>query len=268
MDITPQIRELLRKIRSQRTLVHHITNYVTVNDCANVVLAIGANPVMADDAQEVEEMVSICNALVINIGTLNERTLDSMLKAGKKANELSIPIVLDPVGVGATSFRFGAIERLLESIHFSVIRGNLAEIKALCGLDVKRAGVDSLEEEENAQWIAQNLAQKLGCTIGITGKTDTISDGTSLYTLDNGTAHLSRLTGTGCMSSSLIGSFLGASKNPLLSTIAGIGVMGIGGEIASCSFEGAGSFRVKLMDAISLMSDEVFLEKIKWSKVL
>ena len=118
MDITHQIKQLFKDIRSHHTLVHHITNYVTVNDCANIVLAIGANPVMADDVNEVEDMVSICNALVINIGTLNDRTIESMLKAGKKANDLGIPVVLDPVGAGATPFRFHTVEKLLQE-HYN-----------------------------------------------------------------------------------------------------------------------------------------------------
>jgi len=243
-------------------LVHHITNYVTVNDCANVVLAIGANPVMADDPVEVEDMVSICDALVINIGTLNERTVSSMIKAGKKANAKNIPVILDPVGVGATPFRFETAANLLKEVHFSVIRGNMAEIKVIAGLHAKRAGVDSLEEEENGVSIARTLAQKLGCVIAITGKVDVVSDGKQCYSIFNGHTALTRLTGTGCMSSSLIGCFLGSSKKPLYSAIAGVVCMGIAGEMASKSL-GLGSFKVNLMDSIAVMDEVICLEKAK-----
>jgi len=254
-----EISALFKEIRTKRTLVHHITNYVTVNDCANVVLAIGANPVMADDPEEVEDMVSICDALVINIGTLNERTVSSMIKAGKRANEKNIPVILDPVGVGATPFRFQTAETLLKEVRFSVIRGNMAEIKVIAGLQAKRAGVDSLEEEENGISIARSLAQKLGCVIAITGKVDVVSDGNVCYNIANGHAALTRLTGTGCMSSSLIGCFLGSSHHSLHSAIAGIVCMGIAGEMASQS-GGLGSFKVALMDSIALMDDAKVFE--------
>lgn len=262
MDIISQLGKLIDEVRSKRTLIHHITNYVTVNDCANVVLAIGANPVMADDPQEVEDMVSICNALVINIGTLNERTVSSMIKAGKKANMLNIPVVLDPVGVGATPFRFQSAKALLEQISFTIIRGNMAEIKVIAGLEAERAGVDSLEEETDGVNIAKALAKKLGCVIAITGKVDIVSDGIECYEIANGDMALTRLTGTGCMSSSLVGSFVGASGKPLLSAIAGIAIMGIAGEIAAKASSGLGTFKMALMDSISVMSQEKLSQKI------
>ncbi|MBV5279466.1 MAG: hydroxyethylthiazole kinase, partial [Campylobacteraceae bacterium] len=212
MEIRKQINEALAQVKVKRPLVHHLTNYVTVNDCANVVLAIGASPVMADEVKEVEEMVSICNALVLNIGTGNERTLEAMIKVGKMANAQNIPVLLDPVGVGATPFRFKSVAKLLKKIRFSVIRGNMAEIKTVAGLEAKSAGVDSLEDESDGAKVAKNLALKLGCVIAITGKTDIVSDGITTYLLDNGDINLTKVTGTGCMSSSLIGSFLGASN--------------------------------------------------------
>ena len=265
MDTLSQIGQLFDEVRSKRTLVHHITNYVTVNDCANVVLAIGANPVMADDPLEVEDMVSICNALVINIGTLNERTVDSMLRAGRAANAKNIPVVLDPVGVGATPFRYQCAQKLIDAIDFSVIRGNMAEIKVIAGLKTLKAGVDSLEIEDEGQSIAYDLAQKLRAVIAITGKVDVISDGKNSYAIYNGDEALTRLTGTGCMSSSLIGSFIGLSKQALNSALAGIATMGIAGEMASLSFynSGLGSFKVNLMDSISKMDSFKFRERVK-----
>ena len=263
MDVIAQISKLLEEVRSKRTLIHHITNYVTVNDCANVVLAIGANPVMADDPSEVEDMVSICNALVINIGTLNERTVASMIKAGKRANALNIPVILDPVGVGATPFRFQSAKKLLEEVHFSIVRGNMAEIKVIAGLEAERAGVDSLEEEVDGVNIAKTLAQTLKSVVAITGKVDIISDGVVCYEISNGDIALTRLTGTGCMSSSLVGSFVGASEQPLLSTLAGIATMGIAGEMAAKASHGLGSFKIALMDSISLLNVEQLRQNIK-----
>lgn len=270
MEIRKQINEALVQVKAKRPLVHHLTNYVTVNDCANVVLAIGASPVMADEVKEVEDMVSICNALVLNIGTGNERTLEAMIKAGKKANTQNIPVLLDPVGVGATPFRFESVAKLIKEIRFSVIRGNMAEIKTVAGLEAKSAGVDSLDDESDGAKVAENLALKLGCIIAITGKTDIISDGITTYSLDNGDINLTKVTGTGCMTSSLIGSFLGATHEPLISAMAGILSMSIAGEISTCklrSDEGIGSFKVYLMDAISLMNEHIFDEKAKITRI-
>ena len=266
MDIQEQLNEIFESLENKRALIHHITNYVTVNDCANVVLAIGASPIMADEISEVEEMVGICNALVLNIGTANERTIASMLKAGKEANAKGIPVVLDPVGVGATPFRRKSIAKLIDAISFSVIRGNMAEIKTIAGLEAKSAGVDSLEEESDGAKIAFLLAKKLGCVIAITGKMDIVSDGVSTYSLDNGDVALTKLTGTGCMSSSLIGSFLGASNKALASAIAGILTMSIAGEIADKS-HGMGTFHNSLIDAISQMHVKTILDYSKISHI-
>lgn len=262
MDMQEQLKEVFEALHNKRALIHHITNYVTVNDCANVVLAIGASPIMADEISEVEEMVGICNALVLNIGTANERIIASMLKAGKAANAKGIPVVLDPVGVGATMFRRQSVAQLMEVISFSVIRGNMAEIKTIAGLEAKSAGVDSLEEENDGAKIALNLAKKLGCVIAITGKIDIVSDGMSTYALENGDVALTNVTGTGCMSTSLIGSFLGASNNALASAIAGILTMSIAGEVADKS-KGMGTFHTSLIDAISQMDAKGIINKAK-----
>ena len=266
MDIREQINEAFNALHVKKPLVHHITNYVTVNDCANAVLAIGASPVMADELKEVGDMVSICNALVLNIGTGNARTLVSMLEAGRVANAKNIPVLLDPVGIGATPFRFESVASLLKEVKFSVIRGNMAEIKTIAGLEAKSAGVDSLDDEKDGEKIAKALALKLGCTIAITGKTDIVSDGMLTYKLDNGDINLTKVTGTGCMTSSLIGSFLGAGNKPLISAMAGILSMSIAGENATSklkSGEGIGSFKVYLMDAIGLINTDILRQKSK-----
>ena len=144
MDIKTYIGNLLENVRERAPLVHHITNYVTVNDCANITLSIGASPVMADDINEVEAMTSIASSLVINIGTLNSRTVECMIKAGKKANEVGIPVILDPVGAGATPYRTKVAKTIMDNIELAVIRGNLSEIKTLYGINTKTKGVDSL----------------------------------------------------------------------------------------------------------------------------
>ena len=264
MDIKEGLKEVFASLQKKRALVHHITNYVTVNDCANVVLAIGASPIMADEISEVEEMVGICDALVLNIGTANERTIASMLKAGSAANAKGIPVVLDPVGIGATAFRHTSVETLMKAITFSVIRGNMAEIKTIAGLEAKSAGVDSLEEERDGSTIALHLAQRLGCVIAITGKTDLVSDGKVCYALNNGDSALTNVTGTGCMSTSLIGSFLAASNNALTSAIAGILTMSIAGELAEKD-KGMGTFHTSLIDRISQMNVQTLLTKSKIS---
>ncbi|MDX1808559.1 MAG: hydroxyethylthiazole kinase [Sulfurospirillaceae bacterium] len=261
MDIRKELNLSLENVKKEKPLVHHITNYVTVNDCANVVLAIGASPVMADEAKEVAQMVSFCGALVLNIGTGNERTLESMVIAGKAANAKNIPVILDPVGIGATPFRFQSVEKLMQNVKFSVIRGNMAEIKTVAGLEAKSAGVDSLEDEDESPKVAQKLAKTLGCVVAITGKVDSVSDGKNTYLLSNGHSNLAKVTGTGCMTSSLIGSFLGAKNSALVSAISGIWSMSIAGEIAVSKLDDInkmGSFKVSLMDEIGMMSVETF----------
>lgn len=266
MDIKEQLSSVFESLSKQKPLIHHITNYVTVNDCANAVLAIGGSPIMADDTSDIEAIVKMSDALVLNIGTVNHRTLDSMLKAAKIANEHGIPVVLDPVGVGVTPFRHEAVTKLLRSAHISVIRGNFAEIRNIAGLESKSAGVDSLDEEHDGAKLASTLAKSLGCTIAITGKEDIISNGQSTYILSNGDSLLTKVTGTGCMSTSLIASFLGASRLALVSAVAGISVMAIAGELADKS-KGTGTFRTSLMDVISQMDYACLQTHINVQKV-
>lgn len=244
--------------------MHHITNYVTVNDCANIALAIGGSPVMADDREEVEEMVSFASALVLNIGTLNARTIESMIAAGKKAKELGIPVILDPVGVGATKLRTEAARRIIEEVGPAVIRGNMSEMKFLAGMNVAIKGVDSVADEQDGQAIAENLAKQLNCVIAITGKRDIVTDGQKTCFIDNGHEILSKVTGTGCMTTSLIGVYCGADKDWYIGTIAGILSMGIAGELAQAGLaptDGIGMFKVRLFDSIYNLSTEKILSK-------
>jgi hydroxyethylthiazole kinase len=270
MEIREKITELLCCVREKKPLVHHITNYVTVNDCANIVLALGGSPVMADAIEEVEEMVSIASALVINIGTLNSTKVEAMLKAGKRANEIGIPVVLDPVGVGATPYRKEAALKLLKEIKFSVVRGNLAEIKTLSGMNALLKGVDSEEAvSDDVKSIAKNLAAKLKSIIVISGEVDYVSDGMKVISIKNGHRMLTDVTGTGCMSTSLIGVYCGITKDYFAASTAGIMTMGIAGEIAFerlSDDQGSGSFKVNLVDAIYKFSKKEIMEKANYEE--
>ena len=236
MEIVEKISAGLLAIKEQKPLVHHLTNYVTVNDCANIVLAIGASPVMADDLEEVEEMVALAKALVLNIGTLNSRTVGSMLAAGKKAKALGLPVILDPVGVGATKLRTKTALAIMREVQPDVIRGNLSEIKILGGEAAAIKGVDSADQSHLAEIksLAVTLALKLGAVIAITGKTDVVTNGQKTYAIDNGHPLLAQITGTGCMATSLAGAYCAAlnERDYLAGAAGGIMTMGLAGEMA------------------------------------
>ncbi|EKQ56563.1 MULTISPECIES: hydroxyethylthiazole kinase [unclassified Clostridium] len=263
-EISIKIGNLLDEVRNKKPLVHNITNYVTVNDCANILLAIGASPIMADDIKEAADITKISSALVINIGTLNERTVESMIASGKKANELNIPVVFDPVGAGASEFRNSTTKKILDEVKVSVIRGNMSEIKFISGLESTTKGVDASESDaktgsDEGINVAKSLANKLNCTVAITGATDIISDGKRVAILENGTKMLSNVTGTGCMTTSLVGAFCGAGSDYFLGAVSGIISMGIAGEIAfdKAGQVGTGSFHIAIIDAISNLNSEV-----------
>ena len=261
---------LLTDLRQKVPLVHHITNYVTVNDCANITLAVGASPIMADDEGECADITRIAQSLVLNMGTLNRRTIDSMILSGKAANEKGIPVIFDPVGAGASPLRNETARRILQEVHVDVLRGNLSEIRFLAGLTSNTKGVDAAQEDSadgltGALTMAKNLAKEKGCVVAITGKTDLITDGERALCIENGHAMLSKVTGTGCMCSSLVGSYCGAAQDLLLGAIAGILTMGVCGEIAyqKAGQVGTGSFRVALMDAVSTLDSKTLLERAK-----
>lgn len=269
-EIILKVGNLLDEVRNKKPLVHNITNYVTVNDCANILLAIGGSPIMADDIREAADITKISSALVINIGTLNERTIESMIASGKKANELNIPVVFDPVGAGASEFRNETTKRLLEEVKISVLRGNMSEIKFISGLESTTKGVDASESDaktgnDEGINVAKNLAIKLNCTVAITGVTDIVSDGKRVAILENGTKMLSNVTGTGCMTTALVGAFCGGGSDYFIAAISGITSMGIAGEIA---FEkagqiGTGSFHIAIIDAISNLNFEIIKNMAK-----
>lgn len=267
--------KILENVNSKSPLVHSITNYVTVNDCANIALACGSAPIMADDINEVEEIISICNALVINIGTLNERTIASMIKAGKKANSLGLPVILDPVGAGASSLRTNTVFELLKQVKFSVIRGNVSEIKTIHQGSGTTKGVDAdmsdAVNEDNLNVMvdfAKGLSSKTGAVIAITGAIDIVADGEKAWVIRNGHPMMSRITGTGCMLTTVIGGYCGASADDiLLATAAAVSCMGLCGELAFEKVQaqngGTSSFRTFIIDFMSLMNVEMLTGGMK-----
>jgi len=273
IDIAQKVVELLNRLKNKKPLIHNITNYVTVNDCANILLAIGASPIMADDLKESADITSIASALVINIGTLNERTIESMIASGEKANELNIPVVLDPVGAGASSFRNETTKRILEEIKISVLRGNMSEIKFIAGLESETKGVDASESDlksdsDEGVRVAKSLAKRFNCTVAITGVCDIVSDGEKSVTIENGTKMLSNVTGTGCMTTALVGGYLGACETKedlFIAAISGIVSMGICGEIAEerAGNIGLGSFHMAIIDAVSNLDEDILLNRNK-----
>lgn len=266
--MTESYMTLIQNIRAKKPLVHHITNYVTVNDCANATLAVGASPIMADALEEVAEISSSASSLVLNMGTLNNASVASMLKAGASANAVGIPIVFDPVGAGASTYRNETSRRLLESLSLSVICGNISEIRFLAGLHAETKGVDASEADQGSVQetigIAETLAKRYHCVVAITGAVDVIADDKQVVLIENGHPMLGGLTGTGCMCSSLIASFCGAAPSSLFdATVAALLTMGVAGEIAydNAGEKGNGSFRVALHDALSRMDSKTLNER-------
>lgn len=257
--------QIIEAVRQQAPLVHNITNYVTVNDCANIILACGGSPIMADDESEVEEITSICQALVINIGTLNSRTVKAMLRAGKQANQIGIPVVLDPVGAGASKLRTDTTLKLLQEIRFSVIRGNSSEMKTIArgagttkGVDADLADAVSQENLEDMIRFVQELSGQTGSVIAMTGAVDLVADSQKAYVIRNGHPMMSRITGTGCMLSAMTGAYCGANSGRLLeATACSVCSMGLAGELGwdrtLKTGGGTASLRMNLIDFISKM---------------
>ena len=253
----------LTALRDRKPLIHNITNFVVMNFTANALLAFGASPVMAHAPEEVEEMVSFAGALVLNIGTLTEPWVDSMLKAGKKANELGTPIVLDPVGAGATAFRTATAMKLTEALSISVIRGNASEVLSLSGEDSQTKGVDAVHGVDEAEGAAIALSRKLGATLAITGPVDLITDGNRVLRVFNGHEQMGNVTGTGCTATALIGAFLAVDGDRLEATATALAAYGVAGEDAASESRGPGSFHPALLDALYLLDREKLMKKIR-----
>lgn len=266
------LSKMLSNLRTAQPLIHNITNYVTVNDCANILLACGASPIMADASAEVEEITSICNGLTINIGTLNQHIIPSMFLAGAKANVCNIPVLLDPVGAGASTLRTLTALELMKKVRLTAIRGNISEIKALFENTCSTKGVDAnLEDTITMQSLpasiafAKEFAKRADTIIAITGPIDVITDGTTAFAVRNGHPVMSKITGTGCMLSTLTTAFLSANpKHPLFAVLAAVCSMGLCGEIAYTKMietnSGSASLRTYLIDAIYQLDGET-LEK-------
>lgn len=248
--------DLLAEVRSRKPLVHHITNYVTVNDCANATICCGAAPVMAHSIDEVADMVSMAGALVLNIGTLDPPQVESMLRAGAVANRLHVPVILDPVGAGATRLRTGSAERLVHDLEIAVIKGNAAEIAVLAGKEGTIKGVDSCGVKGEPRDIAASLARELGLTVAVSGPVDIVTDGKRTLLVDNGHPIMGRISGTGCMASSLTGAFNAVSEDRVVATAAALAVFGISGEKASLRCQAPASFKVALLDELYGLTPE------------
>lgn len=261
------MKEMLRNVKENSPLVHNITNYVTVNDCANILLACGGSPIMSDDSGEVEEITSICGGLNINIGTLNQQTIPSMFLAGKKANEVGHPVLLDPVGAGASTLRTQTAYRLLDEVKFTVIRGNISEIKTLAlgegttkGVDADVADAITEESLEGAVVFAKKFAEKTGAVVAISGAIDIVADAKTAYVIRNGHPIMGKITGAGCMLSALTTAYLVANpEEPLKAAAAAFCVMGLCGEIGVKRMgeqDGNSSFRNYLIDAIYCLDED------------
>lgn len=258
--VNDTLAALLSRVRETRPLVHHITNYVTVNDCANVTIAIGAAPVMAHAAGEVADMVEKAGALVLNIGTLDGPQVDAMLMAGERANSLGLPIVLDPVGAGATRLRTESARRLLDRLEIAVVKGNAAEIATLAGIAADIRGVDSRGIEGDPAEAAAALARGSGATVAVSGPTDVVTDGKATLLVDNGHPLMGRVSGTGCMAASLAGAFAAVTGDRMAAATAALAALGLAGEMAAPGARGPASFKVALLDEVSLLTPET-LEK-------
>ena len=261
------LKNALGNVRNTTPLVHCITNYVTVNDCANALLAIGGSPIMSHEPEDVRDITSICGGLVLNIGTLDERSVAGMFAAGERAGELGHPIVLDPVGAGASALRTRMAGDLLDRLPVSVIRGNMSEVKALAGGAATTRGVDVCPDdavtEDNlasAASFARGFAAKTGAVVAITGAIDIVADAQRAFAVRNGSALMGRITGAGCMLTFVCAAFAVATSDSLLeSQVAGVAGMGLAGQVAEGRMgapDGNASFRTYLIDALYRLGGE------------
>ena len=250
VDLSPGAT--LALLRDQKPLVHQITNYVVMNETANATLALGALPVMAHAREEVEEMVGLASALVLNIGTLSEHWIESMLLAGRAANERGLPIVLDPVGAGATRYRTETARRLLDELEIAVLRGNVGEIATLVGVEAEVRGVESIGDAGDAAELARTAARSRSLVAAVTGPIDHVSDGEGSVAVSNGHELLGMVSGTGCMATAITGCFLAVKpRSPLAAAAEALAAFGVAGEDAAEDARGPGTFHAGLYDALA-----------------
>ena len=267
--------DCLDNVRKNTPLVHNITNYVTVNDVANVLLASGGSPIMSDEPEDVEDITSICGGLSINIGTLNKSSIEGMFLAGKKANELNHPLLLDPVGAGASKLRTDTAVKLMDEVNFTVIRGNISEIKTLAlgsgttkGVDADVADAVSEDNLDAAVNFVKDFAKKSGAVIAVTGAIDLVSDADKCYVIRNGRPEMGKITGTGCQLSGLMTAYIVANPDNLLeAAAASVCAMGLAGEIGWNNMlpgDGNSTYRNRIIDAIYNMDAETLDKGAKY----
>ncbi len=268
------MEKIFENVSNNVSLIHSITNYVTVNDVANVILASKASPIMADEKQEVSEITNICDALLLNIGTLNERVVTSMMIAGETANKKGIPIIFDPVGAGASTYRSEVAKNIVKTLHPTIIRGNVSEIKALFTDEQATRGVDASDLdiindsnlEESIKMVAK-FAREAATIIVVSSEYDLISDGSTTYVVKNGCSEMSKITGTGCMLSAVVASYVAANvENTLKAAMYAVAIVGFSGELASFKAAGFSSMKMHFIDEISKMDVEVLKKGIRYEK--
>jgi hydroxyethylthiazole kinase len=251
-------------MREQKPLVHQITNYVVMNETANATLALGALPVMAHAGEEVEEMARIASSLVLNIGTLSKHWVEAMLLAGGTATARQIPVVLDPVGAGATEYRTATAHRILDIVDVTVLRGNAGEIATLVGAQAEVRGVESIGAGMEPAELAHAAARSLGVIASVTGPVDHVSDGERVLAVSNGHALLATVTGTGCMSSAITGCFLAAKPGePLEAAAEALAAFGVAAEDAARGAEGPGTFHARLYDGLYALDPDTLDERVR-----
>ncbi|MBU4562273.1 hydroxyethylthiazole kinase [bacterium] len=263
INLGGKIFEIIERIRQERPLIHNITNMVAMNDSANIILAIGGLPVMAHAQAEVREMVRVAGALVLNIGTLTSEQIDSMIAAGEEANNLRKPVVLDPVGAGATHLRTESALRLQERIKIDIVRGNHAEVSILAGLKGSIKGVESVGSGKNAVEVARSLARKHNQVVIITGKQDIVTDGKTVIEINNGSPMLGTITATGCMVTSLIATFAAVCNDYVMASTGALVCFGLAGERAAVKAQGPGSFKVNLFDEVYNLNEKIICKGLK-----
>jgi hydroxyethylthiazole kinase len=264
-----EVCNIVSKVREVNPLVHNITNVVVTNFTANGLLALGASPVMAYAKEEVADMAKIANALVLNIGTLNSTEVEAMLLAAKSANQHNVPVIFDPVGAGATQYRTETARRILSEVNISVLRGNASEIANTAGIQTETRGVDVGQVKMDTIELAALTAKKLNTIAVITGKEDVISDGSRTYIVRNGDPLLTKVTGTGCLLTSIIGAFASVEKDFVSASVAALTFYGVAAEIAALKTDGQGpgSFQVEFLNQLSLVSDQEIKQQGNFAKV-
>ena len=255
-ELAIQAAGIMARVRAEKPLVHQITNFVVMNETANITLCAGALPVMAHAREEVEEMAGAAGALVLNLGTLWPEQVEAMLLAAGRANQRGIPAVLDPVGAGATRFRTESALRILDQVSIAIIRGNLAEVSALAGYEAKISGVESVEVAADAAQVATAAARRFGCVAAITGRTDIVADGARGARVSNGHEMMRMVTGTGCMATAVTAAYAAVERDYVLAAASALAAFGLAGELAARDAAGPGTFHVRLYDALAGLTSD------------